>query len=68
MSRKEVVKTKHCANLCCPPRTAIGNVASIAFPAFGAGVLLTVFLPSCVLVGVCAATAVAFGVVCLISD
>ncbi len=47
-----------CNNLC--------ELASAALPAFGAGVLLTMFLPPVVLVGACAAASVAFGVACFI--
>lgn len=48
-----------CNNLC--------EIACAALPAFGAGVLLTMFLPPVVLVGACAAAAIGFGVICFIS-
>ncbi len=49
--------------LCCD----VCNMMTLALPSFGAGVLLTLFLPPCVLVGACAAVSVAFGVICIIS-
>ena len=50
-----------------PCRSSISDVACVALPAFGAGVLLTLFLPPCVLVGVSALLSVGFGVACLVS-
>lgn len=40
---------------------------TLMLPAFSAGILLTLFLPPCVLVGATAAVSVAFGAVCLFS-
>lgn len=41
------------------------EIATVALPAFGAGVLLTMFLPPVILVGTCACASVAFGVICI---
>ena len=45
----------------------IKEIAIIALPSFGAGVLLTMFLPPALMLGTCAAASVAFGVICIIS-
>ena len=49
---------KRCSNLC--------EIGLIAFPAFGAGMLLTLFLPPCALVGASALSLVVLGVLCLL--
>ena len=37
----------------------------VALPAFGIGVLTTMFLPACAVVGISAIFSIAFGAVCL---
>ncbi len=49
--------------LCCD----ICSTVTVALPAFGAGVLLTLFLPPGILVGACAALSVGVGVLCIVS-
>ena len=49
----EISKMKHCF--------AVWEVAAIALPAFGAGVLFTMFMPSCLLCGTCALVFVGSG-------
>ncbi len=46
---------------------SVCDIATIMLPAFSAGILLTLFLPPCVLVGATAAVSVAFGALCLFS-
>ncbi len=48
-------------------RCDICRTVTIAVPAFGTGVLMTLFFPPIVLVGACAAGAVGFGVLCVLS-
>ncbi|MBR2474317.1 MAG: hypothetical protein IKB51_04745 [Clostridia bacterium] len=48
-----------CFNLC--------ETALVAAPAFGAGVLVGLFMPTCVVCGACALMLLGTGAVCLLS-
>ena len=58
--RRKENAMKHCCsfNVC--------EVATIAMPAFGAGVLLTMLMPPCILCGVCGVILLGAGISCLI--
>ncbi len=51
---------RHCGNNTC-------EAVMMALPAFGAGVLLTLFLPPCILCGTCGAILLGAGIVCFLS-
>ena len=44
---------------------SVCDAATLMLPAFGLGILLTLFLPPAILVGATAAVSVAFGILCL---
>ena len=48
-----------CCKLC--------EIGYIALPAFGIGVLTTLFLPTCAILGLSAIISIAFGAVCLMN-
>ena len=55
---KGKTQMKRCCDIC--------EIGTVALPAFGAGVLLTMFFPPCVMCGICAVAAVGYGVACFI--
>ena len=52
-----MIETMKCCKLC--------EIGYVALPAFGVGVLTTLFLPPCAILGISAILSVAFGAVCL---
>ena len=56
---RHAMSTFKCCRIC--------RIGYVALPAFGVGVLTSLFLPPCVTVGISAAVSIAFGVACVMS-